>query len=331
MAIKVSIIVPVYNGGKFIEKCVKSLQRQTLTDIQIILVDDGSKDMSGVICDGLAAKDGRILALHKENGGVSSARNLGIQEARGEYLGFVDADDWIDKEMFEKLYLSAQNNEADIVMCDAVTEYESGKKELDTITQIPQNMILGKKDFYPELLMEMAGSACRCIYRTQQIHRYALEFNKALKFSEDRVFNIYAMGYVNKVVYLKEAFYHRLLESQSAVHRFHEDYYQAICNANIATEDALYDVWGGKKEYIRAYKRHYISGAISAINNYFYKTSTMRLSERLYAVRSICKDGQLCSAIKETGFGGKRGQWIVEGRTLLLIVGAYMSNLKSGR
>ncbi|MDD3138312.1 MAG: glycosyltransferase [Lachnospiraceae bacterium] len=331
MNVKVSVIVPVYNGEKFIEKCVSSLLCQTISQLQVILINDGSGDASGTICDRLAVEDDRIYVIHKENGGASSARNMGIQEAKGEYIGFVDADDWIEQDMFEKLYVEAREHDADIVVCDTITEYENGRTELDTITRLSRDVVLEKKDFYPELLREMAGSAWRCIYRTQQIHRHALKFNTALKFSEDRVFNIYAMGYANKVIYLKKAFYHHLMESQSAVHRFHMDYYHAICEADTATEEAICAVWANNYNYIRAYKQQYINGAISTINNYFYRTSTMSLHERLQIVRSICKDKKLCAAIKDTGFGGIRGQWIAKGKILYLVLSAYATNIKNRR
>lgn len=104
MNYKVSIIVPVYNTEKYLKKCVESLIQQTLSDIQIILVDDGSKDASGRICDDFAAGDERIQVIHKVNGGVSSARNAGLEIAQGEYVGFVDADDWVEPEAMSELY-----------------------------------------------------------------------------------------------------------------------------------------------------------------------------------------------------------------------------------
>ena len=92
--IRISVIVPVFNIAPYITKCIESLQRQTFTDMEIILVDDGSTDESGKICDDFSKKDARIIVIHKENEGLSSARNAGIDVARGKYLGFVDGDDW---------------------------------------------------------------------------------------------------------------------------------------------------------------------------------------------------------------------------------------------
>ena len=96
---KVSIIVPVYKVEKYLRKCIDSIINQTLKDIEIILVDDGSPDNCGKICDEYAAKDTRIKVIHKENGGLSSARNAGMEVAEGEYIGFVDSDDWIESDL----------------------------------------------------------------------------------------------------------------------------------------------------------------------------------------------------------------------------------------
>ena len=114
---KLSIIVPVYNAAPYLPACIESILNQTLTDIEILLIDDGSTDSSGAICDVYAAKDKRINVVHKKNGGVSSARNAGLALATGEYVGWVDADDYIEPDMFEYLYKLAINYKADIAEC----------------------------------------------------------------------------------------------------------------------------------------------------------------------------------------------------------------------
>lgn len=117
-----SIIVPVYNIRAFLEKCINSILAQTFTDFELILVDDGSTDGSGEICDIFAKKDSRIKVLHKENGGVLSARKSGIQSARGEYIGYVDGDDWIAPAMYEKMVFCMRKYECDLVMCEVEHE-----------------------------------------------------------------------------------------------------------------------------------------------------------------------------------------------------------------
>lgn len=114
---KISVIVPIYNVQEYLVRCVKSIQNQTFGDIEIILVDDGATDLSGYLCDVMARYDQRIKVIHKKNGGLSDARNVGIDAAKAEFLFFVDSDDWIDKDTLEILYKMAVKESADIVEC----------------------------------------------------------------------------------------------------------------------------------------------------------------------------------------------------------------------
>lgn len=119
---KVSIVVPVYNAEKYLKKCLDSICSQTLKEFECILVDDGSKDESGKICDDYAAKDCRFIVIHKANGGVSSARNAALDVAKGEYIGFVDSDDWIESNMFQVLYEDAIVTDCEMVICSIAEE-----------------------------------------------------------------------------------------------------------------------------------------------------------------------------------------------------------------
>ncbi|EGP5489252.1 glycosyltransferase, partial [Enterococcus faecium] len=124
---EISIIVPVYKVEPYLRKCVDSILAQTFTDFEVILVDDGSPDNSGKICDEYASKDSRVRVIHKKNGGLSSARNAGIDVARGKYLGFVDSDDYIEKDMYELLYDNIVKEQADLSICGIYDIY-AGKK-----------------------------------------------------------------------------------------------------------------------------------------------------------------------------------------------------------
>lgn len=112
---KLSIIVPVYNVEKYLKQCIESILNQTYKNLEIILVDDGSKDSSGKIVDDYAIKDRRVIPVHKENGGISSARNTGLAYVTGEYLTFVDSDDWLDLDMYEKMIEAIEKYSADCV------------------------------------------------------------------------------------------------------------------------------------------------------------------------------------------------------------------------
>ena len=120
----ISIIVPVYNVEAYIHQCIKSIIEQSYKNLEIILVDDGSKDKSGKICDDYARKDKRIKVIHKKNGGLSDSRNAGITVATGKYIAFVDSDDWIEKNMYEKMYNECEKFGADICICGFFREYK---------------------------------------------------------------------------------------------------------------------------------------------------------------------------------------------------------------
>lgn len=116
----ISVIVPIYNVEKYLDRCIESIVNQTYKNLEIILVDDGSPDNSPKMCDDWAKKDRRIIVIHKENGGLSDARNAGIDIAKGEYIGFVDSDDWIDKNMYKILYTNLIKYEADLSCCEII-------------------------------------------------------------------------------------------------------------------------------------------------------------------------------------------------------------------
>ncbi len=142
--VKVSVIVPVFNVAPYISRCIESLQKQSLKEIEIILVDDGSTDGSGKICDEFS-KDPRITVLHKENGGLSSARNAGISAAKGKYLGFVDGDDWVEEDMYKELYDLAETQNAEIAECsywEVINGRTENKEEGNSFTVLEQEEAL---------------------------------------------------------------------------------------------------------------------------------------------------------------------------------------------
>lgn len=136
----ISIIVPVYNVEKYIRKCIDSICGQTYSNLEIILIDDGSTDSSGKICDEMAAKDGRILVIHQENKGQSQARNVGLDQAKGEYIAFVDSDDYLSLNMYEYLLKSLKENNADVVRCAIKNVYEGENieqvEQVDSIVEL---------------------------------------------------------------------------------------------------------------------------------------------------------------------------------------------------
>lgn len=327
----ISIIVPVYNAREYLYRCIDSIIAQTLQSWELLLIDDGSTDESGDICDDYAEKDKRIRVVHQQNAGVSAARNTGLAVARGKYIGFVDSDDWIEYGMFDKLYCAAENEMCSIVMCDATTVYSNGKRELDTIAQLQQSYILSKKDFTPELLREMAGSVCRCLYRADLLKMHGIRFPCGIKFSEDRIFNILSIGHAEKIVYSKKSYYNRYVNSESAVHRFHADYFETCLMASEKINDAIELTWDDTESYQRVYLSQLIAGAFSAICNYYYKTSTLTSAERRAAVMRVCGSKELKKAIVDAGDTSLYAKLMLNNEIGTLIVCAKLSNLKHRR
>ena len=144
---EVSIIVPVYQVEKYIRQCVDSILAQTFTDFELILVDDGSKDGSGQICDEYAAMDRRVKVIHKENGGLSDARNRGMDQAAGNYFMFIDSDDYIAPTMLECLYKNILIEDADLAICNFLYLFENDRKK-DFSTSMKSEVLCAKEIFY---------------------------------------------------------------------------------------------------------------------------------------------------------------------------------------
>lgn len=211
---KVSIIVPVYNVEKYLRKCIDSLINQTLNDIEIICINDGSTDKSLKILKEYKNKDSRIILLNQENSGQSVARNRGIEIAKGEYLGFVDPDDWIDLDYYEKLYNAASTNDTDIAVGGIIRVTGIKKKkflnfEKETITDntklkfelcdVPEKSYIWNK-----------------IYKTQKLKEINLKFEEGRIF-EDCIFTPQALFFLGKMVTVPNTYYYYLRRNNSTV------------------------------------------------------------------------------------------------------------------
>jgi len=207
----ISVIVPVYNVEQYLPRCIKSLLLQTYASLEIILVDDGSIDTSGNICDEWQAKDSRIVVIHQENQGVSSARNAGLRIATGDYIGFVDPDDYIDENMYMELYRNIAENGADIAACSLMHEYENGAEQLiaDSIDTVMTSMEAIKYDLLHGMYITcnklFSGKTCNNILYDEKVIN-----------GEDRLFDVMALLNSEKVVYINKPYYHYFHRSNSA-------------------------------------------------------------------------------------------------------------------
>ena len=210
---KISIIIPVYNIAEYLPRCLDSVLAQTYTNLEIILVNDGSTDDSARVIDEYAGKDSRIVVIHKENSGVSDTRNKGIDVATGDFIGFVDGDDYIEPEMFEFLLDNAKKYNADISHCGYQMVfpsrvdyyYNTGKKLIQDNKQGLIDLLNGK-------LVE--PSPCNKLYKREVIKDVRMPLN--IKNNEDYLFNVKAFVNSKKSVFEDKALYHYILRKNSA-------------------------------------------------------------------------------------------------------------------
>lgn len=291
---KVSIIIPVYNTGKYLHKCIDSILHQTYQDLEIIIVDDGSNEETAIICDDIASCDERIKLFHKNNEGVSIARNTGLNLSTGKYIGFVDSDDWINLDMIENLVKEMEFYNADIVMCDATTIWDNGKREKDTFRCLSNSCVLDKSEITPIYLLEQAGACWRALYKARLIFDYSVSFPGGLKFSEDRIFNMIALGNCTKFRYVKKSFYNRYMRKDSCVMSYHSDYTDIALRVNELMNEILRKYWD--ESYIPYFEKRNLQGIAHNIISVFNLDDT-DYKKQYKIVQEICSNNELRSLI----------------------------------
>jgi len=213
MNTKVSIIVPVYNTSKYLCKCLDSLINQTVKDIEILVIDDGSKDNSAEIVKRYAEVDSRIKYYFKENGGLSSARNYGLEKAGGKYIGFVDSDDWIEEDMFQRLYEGAEKNQCDMSICGIRYVYDDGC-EINQNLNIKEPAVVTGFEAFKKMLL---GTEYKC-HAVNKLYKKEL-FDNSIRFPEGKLFEDVATTYKLMLkadkVYLYDKKLYNYLQSRS--------------------------------------------------------------------------------------------------------------------
>lgn len=238
---KISVIVPVYNAEKYLNECVDSILAQTLQDIEVILVDDGSTDNSPAICDEYAEKDSRVVVIHKENGRASSARNAGIRVATGDYIAFVDSDDWISPEMYETML----STDAEVCLCDYVRF--KGEKQFPFSQQCIREGYYTKEqireEVYPHLVMDgieypITISNCVLAVKHTIIKDNNLWYREDIHVSEDAPFGSEVLYCANSFYYLKDKhFYHYRVTEGSASKTYKSWWWDSSLKINEETEN----------------------------------------------------------------------------------------------
>lgn len=299
MFVKVSVIVPVYNCEKYIRECIESLINQTLKECEFIFVNDGSIDKSKEIIEEYAKKDNRIKLINQKNSGVSVARNTGLKNAVGEYIGFVDGDDYIDKYYYEKLYNVAMKNNCDIVVCDWKNKTSSLSLPFE------KNKVLNKKyiteNIYPYFIQhEGMNSVWNKIFKNEVIKENKVEFPIGIKLGEDAIFNIKAFTYLKNIFYLDyKGYFYREVEGSATKDIMKNDYFKAALNTYINSPDE-YKKWDIKSDEIEKLKAiKFLNTVISLTYIYFVPNRSNTLIDRYKYIKNMINNNTVSKLINK--------------------------------
>lgn len=317
---KISVIIPVYNVEKYLNRCIESILSQSLQDFEIILINDGSTDSSPEICNNYAKKDNRIKVIHKKNSRVAAARNDGMKVAKGEYISFVDSDDWIESNMYKIMYEKAKELEVDIIMCDYM---KRGKNTIYTVSQPINGGFYNKErieeELYPNLIMfekiefPATISNCTCLFKNDFIKRNNLYYDERIHYCEDSIFGSIAMYNANKFYYLKDNYlYNYFYNSNSTTTTYNKNKWDAYLLINNELEkyfknkdydfsrqikiNMLYFTLNmlseiGRANYSFNEKRKFCSNIMNnkKVKNIFKDFNMPRVNKGLTLVSNLCK------------------------------------------
>lgn len=223
----ISIIVPVYNVASFLDQCIQSIVSQSYSDFECILVDDGSTDGSELICDKWKIKDRRIKVIHQTNQGVSSARNRGIKEAKGDYIAFIDSDDWVENRYLESLLLNMDNQECDLSVVGITTNYKDGSIRYSSYQNCSFRLnSLGLHHFLGLERLFLLYPPYAKLYKSSIVKNNKIQFKKDLSFGEDLLFNYAYLDHVRVISTLNLPLYHyRVLAGNNLAAKPRENYF----------------------------------------------------------------------------------------------------------
>ena len=293
MSVKVSVIIPVHNAEKYIRECIESLLNQTLQQCEFIFINDGSADNSEQIINEYKKIDNRIMLINQENNGVSTARNTGLYRASGEYIGFVDSDDYVELDMYEQLYTKAKEYNCDVVFCNYESEIEGHK--LITDYSFPKNNLLDA-DFIDRTILpyfikeENFNTVWNKIYKNKIIQEKYITFPPNMDLGEDGMFNIYFFNNAKKTVYLDYTGYHYREVAGSATRNLKKNYFQQSLDVyNMELPDQIQN-----KINIHTIKQFksikLIKSTIAYIHIYFQPSKEVSFLKRYLFIKKMISD-----------------------------------------
>lgn len=294
---KLSVIVPVYNVEQYIERCVESIRNQTLREIELILVDDGSKDKSGWLCDQMAEQDYRIKVIHQQNTGQGIARNAALKIAKGEYVTFVDSDDYVEKATYHKVISEMELHGAQLGCFGYSQDNEKG--EIIYQAKIVEKLYLDE-EIRKKFILHFFGddpkdddlrgvSACMSVYKREVIETHNIRFKSERKvFSEDTLFNLEYCKYINSAISLSESYYHYCLKEDSFTKGYQEEKFELTeYFTQLLSEYAEY--YGVKKEVANRMRMVLWISLMDSIKQEVRLREQLSLLEIRKRIRTICR------------------------------------------
>lgn len=300
----ITVVVPIYNVEKYIDKSIESILHQTLNNIEIILVDDGSTDKSGIIADFFAKKDNRVRVIHKKNQGVSEARNVGISMAKGEYVSFIDPDDWIDCNMFQELYFRAVQNNCDVVSCCFLWENIKDNKKLKECHPFTPYEVLFrdsiKKEIHGRLLTNgFFTSVCDKIYKRSFLEKYKIKMDVNMEIMEDYLFNMDVFNFARSVKYLPIPFYHYRVTVDSASRKYCKNLFEF--NIRLYNKKKEYcKMWfQNDKKYLDRISVDFLIDVFHNLMQVYNKTNTSTIKNKWNKISNIISCSYVMQAIEQ--------------------------------
>lgn len=287
----VSIIVPLYNGEECIERCLSSLIQQTYRNIEVVVINDGSNDSSELVVKKIMYRDNRIRLINKKNGGQSSARNLGLQNIKGDYVCFVDCDDYIEKEMIAEMLEYGVVNDLDIVISGMIFDYLD-EKYMQKINFSINNFT---KDFsniadiiYESCENGLLYSPCNKLYRTNLIKNNEINFIDGIEPIEDIVFNCEYLKNVKSIGVLKKAYYHYIkTDKETTVNRYFENLNVLSKVRNDELSELFKKMNMNKQEHLRWLDLEYVGGKANCISNIYTVSSPLKNKQKIKYINDI--------------------------------------------
>lgn len=300
--IKISVIMPVYNVENYIRKCIDSLLAQTLKEWELIAVDDGTPDRSGEICDEYAKKDSRITVIHKENGGAPSARNAAIPKARGEYLYFMDSDDWAEPVMLEEMYNKAKQTDAQLVVAGFyISTYYSDTEFYIQEQSLPSRDFATQREFreyaYKMFDKNLLYTPWNKLFSAKYINDNNIRFKDT--FWDDFPFNLDVVRDVERVSLMGNCYYHFMrARADSETAKYRADMYEKREKEH-GWLISLYEYWGINDENSREMlSRRYIERVIGCIENVTNSACTLSQKEKNKQIKVMISSENTRTALK---------------------------------